>query len=88
MVLAGSNNTSVCPDYKGVKVRRNGRIVDVCDYWNLDDHGFCKHNAHIVCSVFLDKNNIKDPWLVNFMNDFGCLPVKEVPIGRVYEKRK
>ena len=52
-------------------------MVDVCDYWNLDDRGFCKHDAHTVCSVFLDKNNVRDPWLINFMNDLGCVPIKE-----------
>ena len=63
----------ICPDYDEALIWKKGKQVKICNYWNLDDHGLCKHENHMTCKIYLNKNNITDPWLIGFMDEFGCV---------------
>ena len=67
----------ICQDYTEDSVWFNGERRTVCSYWNLDDPGLCRHEGHNTCLVYLDRRGIKDPWLINFMDEMGCVLVKE-----------
>jgi len=67
------NNNEICPHYTADKIWFRGKHRKICAYWNLDEHGLCKHEEHNTCLVYLNNNGITDPWLIKFMDDLGCV---------------
>jgi len=67
------NPSDICEYYKEDKVWMRGEQRTICAYWNLDDHGLCRHEKHNTCIVYLDKKGISDPWMVEFMDEMGCV---------------
>jgi len=65
----------ICPDYQEDQIWFRDKRRTICAYWDLDNHGLCKHDNHNVCLIYLNKKNINNPWLIKFMDDFGCVLV-------------
>ncbi len=63
----------ICLDYEEDYIVRSGKKVPVCNFYDLGNRGLCNHDKHNVCVAYLEKNNITDPWVVNFMEEFGCI---------------
>ena len=69
--------SEICKDFEEDSIWINSKSRTICAYWNLDDPGLCRHEKHNVCHVKLMKSGITDPWLLNFMEEMGCVLVKE-----------
>jgi len=67
-----------CPDYVEDFVFIKGSKRRVCRFWDFDNPGLCKCPKHVICSIYLYKNKLTDPWIIDFMTMFECILVREV----------
>jgi len=65
-------NKEICKDYTKDMVWVKGVQKTICAYWDFDNTGLCKHDSREVCLVYLNKKGITNPWLIDFMDEFGC----------------
>jgi len=69
--------SDICGTYEEDQIWFNGERRTICSYWDLDTPGLCRNNLYNVCRVKLIKSGITDGWLLTFMEDMGCVLVKE-----------
>ena len=71
-------NVEICKDSVPDNIFKDGKKIEICNFWDLGNPGLCKHDSHEVCVVYLLRNKIADPWLVDFMQTFGCVIERKI----------
>jgi hypothetical protein len=69
------NYKKICPDFDEDHIFVNGKKRIICSYIDLKSRALCDHESYFICKFYFIKKKIEDPWLIDFMEQFGCVIV-------------